>query len=67
MFFRTFNTMVSDLTYTANPNADVQNYRRSTAGTTPLLGINPFFSGAGNEIASIPYFAEKRAQRVTRA
>ena len=61
VFFRTFNTMVSDLSYTTNPNADVQNYRRSTDGTVPLLGLNAFFSGAGNEIASIPYFAEKRA------
>jgi murein tripeptide amidase MpaA len=60
VFFRTFNTMVSDLSYTTNPNADVQNYRRNAAGTAPLLGLNTFFSGAGNQIVSIPYFAEKR-------
>jgi murein tripeptide amidase MpaA len=60
VFFRTFNTMVSDLSYTTNPGADVQNYRRTTDGTTPLLGINRFFSGVGNQIVSIPYFAEKR-------
>ncbi|TAM81104.1 MAG: hypothetical protein EPN47_14615 [Acidobacteria bacterium] len=60
VFFRTFNTMVSDLSYTTNPGADVQNYRRTSDGATPLLGINSFFSGVGNQIVSIPYFAEKR-------
>ena len=58
VFFRTFNTMVSDLSYTTNALADVQNYRRTTAGTIPLLGTNEFFSGAGNQITSVPYFAE---------
>jgi murein tripeptide amidase MpaA len=60
VFFRTFNTMVSDLSYTTNPSADLENYRRSTEGTVPLLGINKFFSGAGNQVVSIPYFAERR-------
>jgi hypothetical protein len=60
VFFRTFNTMVSDLSYTSDTNAMLQNYRRTTAGTIPLLGINEFFSGTGNQIASIPYFAERR-------
>jgi Zinc carboxypeptidase len=60
VFFRTFNTMVSDLSYTTNALADVQNYRRTAAGTIPLLGLNKFFSGAGNQITSIPYFAEPR-------
>ena len=60
VFFRTFNTMISDLSYTTNPSADVQNYRRSASGTVPLLGINEFFSGAGNQITSIPYFAQAR-------
>lgn len=59
-FFRTFNTMVSDLSYATNPGAAVQNYRRTTDGTTPLLGTNRFFSGVGNQIVSIPYFAEQR-------
>ncbi len=60
VFFRTFNTMVSDLSYTTNQFANVQNYRRSGAGTIPLLGTNAFFSGAGNQIVSIPYFAQAR-------
>src|SRR5581483_6502948 len=60
VFFRTFNTMISDLSYTTNTGADVQNYRRSSDGTVPLLGINQFFSGAGNQITSIPYFASPR-------
>jgi len=60
VFFRTFNTMVSDLTYTTSAFADVKNYRRTADGTTPLLGTNAFFSGAGNQIVSIPYFAEAR-------
>ena len=46
-FFRTFNTMVSDLSYTSNTGAQLQNYRRTSTGTTPLLGINEFFSGTG--------------------
>ncbi|HEY5030412.1 MAG TPA: hypothetical protein VIK39_18550, partial [Candidatus Angelobacter sp.] len=65
VFFRTFNTMVSDLSYTTNPFADVQNYERSASGTVPLLGTNHFFSGAGNQIVSIPYFAEKRINSAT--
>jgi Zinc carboxypeptidase len=65
VFFRTFNTMVSDLSYTTNPFADVQNYKRSTDGTVPLLGTNAFFSGAGNQIVSIPYFAEPRINSAT--
>jgi zinc carboxypeptidase len=64
-FFRTFNTMVSDLSYTSSPSALMQNYRRTPAGTIPLLGINQFFSGGGNQIASIPYFAEARVNTVS--
>jgi hypothetical protein len=60
VFFRTFNTMVSDLSYTTDPQVDVQNYRRDTSGTVPLLGLNAFFSGAGNEITSVPDFAQQR-------
>ena len=67
VFFRTFNTMVSDLSYTTNAAADVQNYRRTAAGTIPLLGINKFFSGAGNQITSIPYFAEPRINSATQS
>lgn len=67
VFFRTFNTMVSDLSYTTNPFANVQNYRRSPAGTIPLLGTNAFFSGAGNQIVSIPYFAEARINSATQS
>lgn len=67
VFFRTFNTMVSDLSYTTNPSADVQNYRRSTDGTVPLLGTNAFFSGGGNQIVSIPYFAETRINSATQS
>jgi len=59
-FFRTFNTMVSDLSYTSNTGAQLQNYRRTGDGRIPLLGINRFFSGGGNQIVSIPYFAERR-------
>jgi murein tripeptide amidase MpaA len=65
VFFRTFNTMVSDLSYTTNPGADVQNYRRTADGSTPLLGTNAFFSGAGNQVVSVPYFAEKRIDTAT--
>jgi hypothetical protein len=67
VFFRTFNTMVSDLSYTTNPGADVQNYRRKSDGTIPLLGVNRFFSGAGNQIVSIPYFAERRINSGTQS
>ena len=65
VFFRTFNTMVSDLSYTTNPSADVQNYKRSADGKVPLLGTNEFFSGGGNQIVSIPYFAEPRINTAT--
>jgi hypothetical protein len=67
VFFRTFNTMVSDLSYTSSTTADVQNYRRTASGTTPLLGINEFFSGAGNQITSIPYFAERRVDSASQS
>jgi hypothetical protein len=67
VFFRTFNTMVSDLSYTSSTTADLQNYRRTAAGTTPLLGLNRFFSGAGNQIVSIPYFAERRIDSATQS
>jgi hypothetical protein len=60
VFFRGFNVMVSDLRYTTNPGSNVQNYRRTGDGSTPLLGINSFFSGAGNQVISIPYFAQAR-------
>ncbi len=60
VFFRTFNAMVSDLSYTTSTSADMQNYRRTGDGTTALLGVNEFFSGASNQIVSIPYFAEPR-------
>lgn len=60
VFFRAFNTMVSDLSYTSNTGAQMQNYRRGAGGTIPLLGINKFFSGGGNQITSIPYFAQPR-------
>jgi hypothetical protein len=67
VFFRTFNTMISDLSYTQNAFANVQNYRRSSDGKVPLLGINKFFSGAGNQIISIPYFAEPRINTATQS
>jgi murein tripeptide amidase MpaA len=67
VFFRTFNTMVSDLSYTTNALANVKNYRRKTDGTIPLLGLNSFFSGAGNQITSIPYFAEPRINSSTQS
>jgi hypothetical protein len=67
VFFRSFNTMVSDMSYTTTSN-NVQNYRRTTSGTTPLLGTNAFFSGGNlNEIISIPYFAEARVDSGTRS
>jgi hypothetical protein len=66
-FFRTFNTMVSDLSYTSNTGAQLQNYRRTSAGTIPLLGINEFFSGVGNQIVSVPYFAERRVDTATQS
>lgn len=59
VFFRTFNTMVSNLTYNM-AGGDLQNYRRTSNGQTPLLGTNHFFSGGGNQIVSIPYFAQAR-------
>lgn len=67
VFFRTFNTMVSDLRYNMTPGANVQNYRRSVSGTIPLLGINQFFSGVGNQIVSIPYFAQPRVNTATQS
>ncbi len=66
-FFRTFNTMVSDLSYTSNAGAQMNGYRRTSAGTTPLLGINRFFSGGGNQIVSIPYFAERRVDTASQS
>ena len=66
-FFRTFNTMISDLSYTSSTAAQMQNYRRSAAGTIPLLGINRFFSGAGNQITSIPYFAQARVDTASQS
>lgn len=66
-FFRTFNTMVSDLSYTSSTSAQMQNYRRTPAGTIPLLGINNFFSGGGNQITSIPYFAEARVNTASQS
>lgn len=66
-FFRTFNTMVSDLSYTSSTSAQMQNYRRTSAGTIPLLGINHFFSGAGNQIVSVPYFAERRVDTASQS
>ena len=66
-FFRTFNTMVSDLSYTSSTSAQMQNYRRTPAGTIPLLGINNFFSGGGNQITSVPYFAEARVNTASQS
>lgn len=66
-FFRTFNTMVSDLSYTNSTSAQMQNYRRTPAGTIPLLGINNFFSGGGNQITSVPYFAEARVNTASQS
>jgi hypothetical protein len=66
-FFRTFNTMVSDLSYTNSTTAQMRNYRRTAAGTIPLLGINTFFSGAGNQITSVPYFAEPRVNTASQS
>ena len=67
VFFRTFNTMVSDLSYTTNPSANMQDYRRTAAGTIPLLGINQFFSGTSNQIVSIPYFAQPRVNSASQS
>lgn len=67
VFFRTFNTMVSDCSYTSDTHAEMQNYRRTNSGTIPLLGINSFFSGGGNQIVSIPYFAEHRINTATQS
>ncbi len=61
LFFRTFNTMVSDLGYTVN-SGNVQNYRRTPDGRIALLGINTLFSGASNQVISVPYFAEPRVR-----
>ncbi|HEY9605199.1 MAG TPA: tyrosinase family protein [Allocoleopsis sp.] len=51
VFFRMFSTMVSALDYNTNTN-----YRRAGTGDNaiPLLGL------IGNEVASIPFFAEPR-------
>jgi hypothetical protein len=67
LFFRTFNTMISDLSYTNDTDAEMQNYRRTNAGTIPLLGVNSFTSGDGNQIVSIPYFAERRINTATQS
>ena len=67
VFFRTFNVMVSNLVYTTDSSVEVQNYRRTTDGTIPLLGLNTFFSGVGNQIVSIPYFAEPRVNTATQS
>lgn len=67
VFFRTFNTMVSDLSYTSSTSANMQNYRRTLDGKTPLLGTNSFFSGTGNQIVSLPYFAERRINTGTQS
>lgn len=66
VFFRSFNTMVSDLSYTGTPGVQyVENYRRTPGGTIPLLGLNNQWSGAGNQIVSIPYFAQARVDSNT--
>jgi len=67
VFFRMFNTTVSDLSYTNDDESDMKNYRRTVAGTIPLLGTNSFFSGKHVQIVSIPYFAEKRVNTVTQS
>jgi hypothetical protein len=67
VFFRTFNAMVSDLSYTSDTDAEMQNYRRTNSGTIPLLGINSFTSGGGNQIVSIPYFSERRINTATQS
>jgi len=67
VFFRGFNTMISDLSYTTVAGAQAQNYRRTTAGTIPLLGTNTFFNGAQKQIVSIPYFAEPRVNSATQS
>jgi murein tripeptide amidase MpaA len=67
VFFRAFNTMVSDLSYTTIAGADVQNSRRTADGKIPLLGTNRFFGGAGTQILSIPYFAERRIDSSTQS
>jgi murein tripeptide amidase MpaA len=67
VFFRGFNTMVSDLSYTSDTSAQMQNYRRGAGGTIPLLGINRFFSGGGNQITSIPYFAQPRVDSASQS
>ena len=67
VFFRMFNAMVSDLTYDMRATSNVQNYRRTANGNTALIGINRFFSGAGNQITSIPFFAERRINSATQS
>ena len=65
VFFRMFNAMVSDLSYSQS-STSTQNYRRTADGKIPLLGINKFFSGgAGSEIVSIPFFASGRVNSAT--
>jgi len=56
VFFRTFNTMVSALDYHTDTN-----YKRRADGRIPLPGV------IGSEIASVPYFAEKRVSSATQS
>ncbi len=65
VFFRMFNAMNSDMSYDTRTGSAVQNYRRSSNGSAPLLGINTFFSGAGSQIVSIPFFADPRVDTST--
>lgn len=51
VFFRAFDTMVSALDYNTNSN-----YRRAGSGDTAI----PLLGRIGDEIASIPFFAEPR-------
>lgn len=60
VFFRMFNAMNSDMSYDTRSASQVQNYRRTSDGRAPLLGVNTFFSGAGSQIISIPFFAQPR-------
>jgi len=58
VFFRTFDTMVSALDYNTGTN-----YRRAGSGDTAM----PMLGHIGDEIASIPYFAQARIDSASQA
>ncbi len=59
-FFATFNPMVYNTRYTTILMPTFRITGRLLTEPSRSLGINTFFSRAGNQITSIPYFANNR-------